>query len=152
MTISTRRLVAAAAVLSAALAGGSTGVRAQGGAAGQTMSPQQQQQMAQMRQQAMQAQEKMFKELGVTQAQKTKLETIQNKYRKQIMAKAEEYRTKNPKADPMQMQSQLMPVMQPLYQKMQKELMAVFTPAQQAKIKKMEAEHMKKMGGAGRPN
>ena len=139
MTISTRRLVAAAAVLSAALAGGSAGVRAQGGAAGQTMSPQQQQQMAQMRQQAMQAQEKMFKELGVTQAQKTKLETIQNKYRKQIMAKAEEYRTKNPKADPMQMQSQLMPVMQPLYQKMQKELMAVFTPAQQAKIKKMKA-------------
>lgn len=145
MMVTTKRLVALAAVAVTALT--ATVAQAQGPGPG---GPSQQQMQAQMKA----AQEKLYKDLGITATQKSKLQAIEKKYMGQIQAKGVAMQKKYPNPKPeqrQQLQTEFIKQIQPLGVKMQSEMMAVLTPAQKTKLKKMQADQMKKMGNA-KPN
>lgn len=107
-----------------------------GGAAGAQPSPPPTQ--AQMQAQADAARDRLYKELGVTAAQKQKLTAIENKYKQIVRGRYQAFSKKYPKATPAQQQS-FMAEMQSIAPKARAESMAVLTPAQRVKLKKMMA-------------
>ena len=160
MVFSKKRWVALAAIVLAAGA-----AQAQGPGMG---SPPTAQQMKQMRDRQ---KVQFYKELGVTSAQKTKLDAIENKYMPQLMGMQKKYMTqvqtkmaavkkKYPKQEQqqqamkemqpfmMKVQQQAMTEVKPVADKMEKESMAVLTAAQRDKYKKMQAA---RRGPGGRP-
>lgn len=143
--ILSKRLVAVAAVFAGALASTAPAVQAQGGAAGQGMSPADKARVQQMQKAAATQQAKMFKDLGVTDAQKAKIASLQKGFATKMATIQKKY--PNIQADMAQRQKASAEAM-PLIMQMQKDVMAVFTPAQRTKIEKMQAEQMKKMQGS----
>lgn len=161
MVFSTKRLMAVAAITLAAAGA----AQAQGPRMGMPTP----QQMKQMRDQQ---KAQFYKELGVTPAQRTKLDTIENRYMPQFMRIQKKYmaqiqprmaavRKKYPNPTPQQQQQamrELQPIVmkvqqqaiaevKPLADKMEKESMAVLTPAQRTKYKKIQAA--RRSGGPG---
>ncbi len=89
----------------------------------------------------MQAQQQMEKELGITAQQKTKLTSISNKYRPKLVALDKKY---GPQFKALQkkmqdLQQKAMTEARPTLQAQQKEMDAVLTPAQRAKLKTMQS-------------
>ncbi len=135
MSLTIKRLASLGAAALAMLAAITVQAQTPGPGRGQTgPSPQQRQQMRAM-------QEKAYKDLGITAAQRQKIEAIQKRYSQQIQSKMQAFRKSNPNATPQQAMAEI----RPLGAQMQKETMAVLTPAQRDKVKKMQAEQMKKM-------
>jgi Spy/CpxP family protein refolding chaperone len=85
--------------------------------------------------------EKAYKDLGITTAQRQKLDAIEKRYGQQIRTKMQAFQKNNPNATPQQAMAEV----RPLAVQAQKEQMAVLTPAQRDKLKKRQAEQMKKM-------
>lgn len=123
-------------VLVSLMAAAGPGARAQNPS---QMSPQQRQQM--MRR-AQDMQNAIYKQLGVTPAQKAKLERIQERHMAQIRSRVMRLQKQHPNATREQQQKMMME-MRPLAMKMQQEMMAVLTPAQRKKMMSM------RMGGPG---
>ncbi len=95
------------------------------------------------------------KSLGITPAQKSKLEAINKKFQPRVealMAKFRPQQEKLMKSKPTQQQmmtlrNQMMKQMQPLMDGQRKESEAILTPAQRTKVKAFEAKMRAKMGG-----
>lgn len=95
--------------------------------------------------------EKFYKELGITPAQRQKLDAIQAGTERRIMSKVQAMRAMKTRPTPQQ-QRQMMTQVRAIAMQSQKQFMAVLTPAQRRKYARMAAEQMKKMramrGGA----
>ena len=89
----------------------------------------------------LQAQQQMEKELGITAQQKTKLTAISNKYRPKLEALNKKYdpQFKALQKKMQELQQKAMTEARPTLTAQQKEMDAVLTPAQKAKIKQMQA-------------
>jgi Spy/CpxP family protein refolding chaperone len=91
--------------------------------------------------------EELKKQLNVTPAQEAKIKTIRDKYQAKFKAMGFD-RTKmgQPGAPKPDFQK-----LRPLFEAQQKEIMAVYTPKQQAILKKYMDEHRRGPGGLGGP-
>ncbi|MES2460445.1 MAG: hypothetical protein V4671_07665 [Armatimonadota bacterium] len=89
----------------------------------------------------LQAQQQMEKELGITAQQKAKLTTISNKYRPKLVALNKKYdpQFKALQKKMQELQQKALTEAKPTLQAQQKEMDAILTPTQRAKIKQMQA-------------
>lgn len=161
------RVVAAAAIVTAAAAPFAAHAQQPGGApsgapGGQQLTPQQQQQLLkQMQAQQAAAKRESYKRLGLTQAQITKVEAVDAKYRKIFMTRLTALQKKygkNPQAAQREKaQGEFRTLVTGLQAQAQKESMSILTPDQRKKLEVMRAEQRAKMGagagaaGGGRP-
>lgn len=139
-------VAAAAAVTLTVTTGSGAAVRAQGTGAGRP-TPQQMQQMRarqiKMRQMRKAAKEKMFKDLGVTPAQRKKLDALEAATQRQIMSKFKAVRAMKTQPTPQQ-QQQIMGQLRSIAMQSRRQMLAVLTPAQRQKYVKIAAAQMKK--------
>gem|GEM_PF-3393494 len=93
--------------------------------------------------------EEFFKKIGVTAAQKSKIDAIQKKYEPSLekinkkyepRAKALQQQMAALQKKMMELQQEYGNEMRPVAQKMDKELEAVLTPAQRAKVKELQKQ------------
>lgn len=97
------------------------------------------------------AKQAFYKQLGLTPAQITKIEAIEKKYGTKVQTKLAEMKKKygeNPPADKQtQIRTEMMQFFKPIQEASNKELNAVLTPAQQKKVKEIQARQAS--GGMG---